>query len=127
MQSIKVDGSKEGFLEYICLYLLGDQFYLYWHANYDDTVIVTDRASLRELIMSLEKLYPLPKTIKQQAEWLDLAPRVIPGVKDTLVSVVLFSKWKGFTRREFKVGNSFPHTISESEEVLIEYSCRTTF
>ncbi len=47
---VEVDDTEQGYFEYVVLDIMADQFYLYWHANYNDYEIVCDRDEVNEIV-----------------------------------------------------------------------------
>ncbi len=157
LEHVRTDGSQEGWLELMELYLLGGQFYLFWHANYDDAQIVatstaalgslrglSDKDFARNLRMndvvgwsaqggsrparSKDDLVQHRRAFQDKAAALDLEPVVQVADQTVKVSLVTFSKWGGFVRRTFEVNRSLPHTINERDrKVLLPYECGVLF
>ena len=57
---VQTDGSEEGFFQLALLTLMGDQFYLWWHANYNDQQIMASPNASRT---------PSPERIRSAAIW----------------------------------------------------------
>lgn len=99
MEHIRTDGSREGFIQLAVLRLVGEQFYLYWHAHYKDTRILTR--------------FPA---------WVSLSGDQVA------VSLLIFTKWGGVKLYTMKVKRNFPHSfISESDTTILPYSCGIRF
>lgn len=129
LSHVQVDGTEEGFFQYVVLKEVGGQFYLFWHANYFDTVIVCDPERI-ESILSRPEDYATPFTTKQkrQARAIDPAPVVKMGTDSVEVGIIMFSDWGGFARGTYEISRSFPHTVLDSDfEVLVEYDCGIMF
>jgi hypothetical protein len=127
---IVIDGTEKGFFEYIVLQVLGGQFYLWWHANYDDTMIICDPNEIDNIVQEMENWISgeLPPDIVEKARGLDYRP-VIEFKEDTVdVSITIFTKWGGFKRLTFTINREYPHTIIDVQsEVIIEYDCGVAF
>jgi len=50
LKSIVPDSSKEGYFEFIALSIIGNQFCLDWHANYNDYRIICTKDELNKVI-----------------------------------------------------------------------------
>jgi hypothetical protein len=125
LQRVQIDGSEEGFFQFIVLKEKGGQFYLFWHAYYNDTAIICDPETI-DVIVSRSGDFGNPFTRKQKREALaiDPAPVVEMGEDSVVVQVVVFSDWGGFARGTYEISRRFPHTILDSDfEVLVEYDC----
>jgi hypothetical protein len=126
LNHIVVDDTAEGYFQYILLSIIGNQFYLYWHAHYNDDIILCNDESLEELDSPLGE--KIPKEILEQAEHLDLKPKVSLEENTATVRIVTFSNWGGFTETIYEVSREFPHIITELESnVLLEYDCGIMF
>jgi hypothetical protein len=116
---IRVDGTVEGFFEFVVLQIMGDQFYLYWHSGANDTQIVYNRARLWEIVNG----HPgLPYGSKLRARTLNVTPVVRVEDDTVVVQVVTFSDWGGFVQRSYTIDREFPHRVLELErKTLVEY------
>ena len=131
MDHIQADGTEEGFFQFVALRIMGNQFYLYWHANYNDDAIVCDRERLEEIVARISEgdhEYVLSPELQQEALALDLEPRVEIGDDTVQVRVVTFSMWGGFTEEKHTIRRSFPHEVLEEDfETLVPYDCGIMF
>lgn len=124
LDDICVDGTPQGWLELIVLNLLGDQFYLFWHSAYNDTMIIPDYSALSEI----SDQYVTPEIISLLGSGLDVCPLIEVKDKEVIVSLVTFSKWGGFCEQVFSINKERPHRISKvSENTLIRYHCNVVF
>jgi hypothetical protein len=132
LEQIRVDGTPEGFFQFIALRITGDQFYLFWHANLNDRKIICDHEALDKTISSLrgfwgisdEKLYDLQK----QSANLDLEPKIEIGDNTVRVKIVTFTKWGGLIQREYSITRQFPHRVIDSKTAtLIPFDCGLRF
>ena len=127
---IKIDGTKEGYFEYTLLQLLGQQFYLFWHAAYNDTRIVCETAALEGIIEELKntEFNPIDNGFIKDARKIDLQPTVQISGDTVAVSLVTFSAWVGFSRVTFTMNKTYPHEVTGYEqETLVEYNCGIMF
>jgi hypothetical protein len=127
-QQVKADGSAEGYLELAVLDVMAAQFYLVWHANYNDRQIVCDRTALEDLVSHPNSFNQmLPDDVQVKARQLDVAPAVELGEKEVRVSVVTFTNWGGFKRLTLTFERAFPHTATSQEDILVPYDCGVMF
>jgi hypothetical protein len=133
---IRVDGTAEGFVEYVILQIMGGQFYLSWHANYDDAMIICNKASLEETLReSLESLGieisgggEFGSELLAKARHIDFQPKVIFQDDEVVVKIVVFTKWGGFIQSSFTISRDYPHKIiSIKNKTIIEYDCGVMF
>lgn len=128
LDHVQVDGTAGGFFQFVVLHAMGSQFYQYWHAAYNDTIIVCDRAGLEALLSPSGPSGRLPLDLREKALTLDLKPVVELEEDLVLVRVLTFTKWGGFKEKRFTIRREFPHEILQIEEqTLIEYDCGFTF
>jgi len=119
LDHIRVDGTAEGFFEFVVLQIMGDQFYLYWHSGANDAEIVYNRARLWEIV---NRHLTLPYGAKLRARTLNVTPAVEIGDDTVVVRVVTFSNWSGFVQRSYTISRDFPHKVLNLErETLVEY------
>jgi hypothetical protein len=132
-EHIVINGTEEGYLEYAALHLMGEQFYLSWHALYDDTEIVASKKVLESIINHKDdpkRIFDKAFSYKQklQACKIDLSPLVSAEGDVVTVSFLTFSKWGGFERLKLEIKKDFPHRIlNEEREPLVDYSCGVVF
>lgn len=129
LEHVLIDGTKEGYLQYILLYQLGGQFYLFWHACCNDNRIITDKSQL-ETILSTVRSSPFTslEVLRAKAQQIDYSPRVDIVGQKAMVSFVTFSKWGGFIRQCYTISTQSPHKVlGRTWEVLAEYDCATVY
>ena len=121
------DGTEEGYFQLVLMLIMGNQFYLDWHAGYNDLEVVASPERLETLI---EKIgandfgYPLTNAQKREARRLNPTPEVKIGEAETVVRVVVFTKWGGFYRYEVTFSAPTPYEILDiSSKSLVEYDC----
>lgn len=128
---VRVDGTAVGFIELAILRVMGEQFYLVWHAAYNDLTPVCGRGKLQEILARMAKPGPpTPMSVEDRAraEALDVRPAVDFDDANAKVSIVAFTLWGGFSRKEYRFQRAFPHRLLKSESVpLVEYNCRIVF
>jgi len=128
---IKVQDSNEGYFEYTALQIIGSQFYLFWHAEYNDARIVCVAEELEDVLSDIEndtKLAAIDGNFKAGARALDLQPVIEVSGDTVTVKVVVFSKWGGFSRYTFNIGRSSPHSVTGyNKDILLEYQCGVVF
>jgi hypothetical protein len=122
---IQVDGSPEGFFQLIVLRLMGEQFYLYWHATMNDATLITGQTSLDAHRKVVEANCSEPfDPVLAGASQLTLEPRVTFEGDLVVVRIHVFSGFSGLLQKTLSISREFPHTIvDESTEMLLEYFC----
>jgi len=131
LEHVQVDGTAEGFFELALFRLMGDQFYLFWHAGYNDATALCDHTGLEALLSDLEESeFGLPISAEQarQARALDLEP-VVEFEEDTVtVAFVFFTRWGGFLQQTYTFEQEFPHRLIEGDATeLVPYDCGIAF
>jgi hypothetical protein len=129
---IEVKDSEQGYFEFISLLVMANQFYLVWHANYNDMEIVCDRAALDAITAERNTGDFGMEFDKDQMKQIHAMNAIEPLVKfdgDTaVVKIVTFTKWGGFYRLTYTIDRSFPHEIIDvREENIVPYDCGILF
>jgi len=138
IQAVDVDGTPESLIQYAILYLIGDQFFLFDHANYDDEIIVFTKSKLTEVVessISFQKEYQRPdyviknaEEVREKALKLDVSPIFEEEEERTSVKVITFSKWKGFQQHTFVFSKTRKYCFDcKKVETLIPYDCGIAF
>lgn len=132
LDHVRVDDSPEGFLQFVMFSMKAEQFYLYWHAGYNDHDFVCSPEAVKVIIASQAKGdFGIPMTIgeKLRALSIDSIEPVVTLTDETVeVQVTTFTLWGGFYRQTYTIQRSFPHTILEQEEeLLVPYDCGIMF
>ncbi len=131
LNRVQVDGTAEGFFELAVLDVMGGQFYLYWHAGYNDKQVLCDQAALEGIVSDFAEDGPsLAFTPEQRkaALALDARPRIEIGTDTVTVRVVTFGKWGGFEERVYTVERAAPNRIVGEERTnLVDYNCGIMF
>jgi hypothetical protein len=127
---IQIDDTAEGYFQYVALNILGPQFYLFWHANYNDYQIMCNPADVQGVTANLgdfgRSMSPLSRLRTLLLR--DVAPTVSTGEQTVEVQVVVFTKWGGFLRWTYTIDRNFPHKILDvKEKILIPYDCGVMF
>ncbi|MCJ7742943.1 MAG: hypothetical protein MUO99_00045 [Dehalococcoidales bacterium] len=113
---VQTDGSEESFFQYIVLRIMGGQFYLWWHANYNDHTIICDHTGMEAILSEFTQqgaIVTMPSSVQEKARRLDLAPKVVINKDTVSVRVVIFTKWGGFIEETYTITRMFPHMIKD--------------
>jgi hypothetical protein len=126
---LRLDQTPESFFELVVFKVLAGQFYLAWHANYNDTQVITLRSDVEEILEGLPSSRKDQKLRQERMRNTDISPCVKLVDHDTVsVSVVLFSNWGGFWRATEKISRNYPHIFRAADgQVLLEYDCGILF
>ena len=128
---LEIEDVEQGYFEAVVMQIMARQFYLNWHANYNDAEIVCDREAADAIIEGINSGdfgYKLDAKQKAQARAMtNIEPAVTLTGDSAIVEVVTFTKWGGFFRQTYSISRSFPHTIEMEEENLVEYDCGIMF
>jgi len=128
---IQTDDTPESYFQFVLLALKGNQFYLDWHANYNDTQVVCDKTDVNDIIASLDGSfgYRISLGARVRATLLrGVGPSVVVGEQTVEVRLVTFTKWGGFYLTTYSISRSSPHTIQDVQEKnLIPYECGIMF
>jgi hypothetical protein len=126
---ILVDGTGEGFFQFVVLRRMGGQFYRFWHASYYDHTIVCNPAGLQKILGSSDSTaIPMPPDVRAIALELDITPVVIFEEGTVTVRTVYFTKWGGFVEETSELSRDAPHLmLSTRRQILAEYECNMLF
>ena len=131
LKHVATDESDDGFIELAALSLVGDQFYLFWHAGYKQRTIVLTKEKADKVMSSLGESNRPPDPSQPEPPRLTsalLCPKVVRTAGSVTVSFHVFSRWGGLSRLSFQISPSFPHQIVEKEaEVVVPYDCGIVF
>jgi hypothetical protein len=132
LDHVKVDDTPEGFLQYVLFAQNAEQFYLFWHAGYNDRGVVCTREAVKSTIKNLVDgdfgvAMSLGETIKSLL-MKQVEPVITMGDQTVTVEVLTFTMWGGFYRETYIIQRSYPHTIIKyEEELLVPYDCGIMF
>jgi hypothetical protein len=130
------DGTENGFFQLALFEHLADQFYLAWHAAYNDIPLITSYADMHQFLANPKnfmrekngKPTVLPEPTVLKALELDPTPIVKIDSETVSVKVLAFSNWRGFFQKTLTFEKQPPNLIlSETEEILIPYRCPIMF
>jgi hypothetical protein len=128
---LEIEDVEQGYFEYVVLSTMARQFYLVWHANYNDAEIVCDQEAADAIVDEINAGdFGTEMDAKQKAQvraMTNIEPAVTLTQDSAIVEVVIFTKWGGFFRQTYTISRSFPHTIEMEEENLVEYDCGIMF
>jgi hypothetical protein len=129
LEGVHVDDTPEGFFELATLDTMGNQFYLFWHAEYNDwRIVCTPDAARRVFETSRQFGVPIDSKTQAKALQLDFEPQVTIGDATVSVQMVAFSKWSGFDQVTYTIRRDFPHTIlNVARKELVPFNCGVMF
>lgn len=126
---IQIDKTPESYFEFVTLAFLGDQFYLWWHALYNDAKVLCDSSDISyvEEDMALFSL-EFPQDIKDRIEQIDFSPIVLMNETTVTVRFVTFTKWGGFFENVYVMDKENPLQLQDVQfNPLIPYDCGINF
>jgi hypothetical protein len=129
---LDVEDTEQGYFDYVVMDIMANQFYLFWHANYNDTQIVCNRAEVNDIIASASSgdfgiAMDLPAQTKART-MRNIEPVVRLTGDVAIVEVVTFTKWGGFYRFTYTISREVPHKIIDlKQENLVPYDCGIAF
>jgi hypothetical protein len=130
LEHVMTDGTPEGYFQYALLYIMGGQFYLYWHANYNDQKVVCDISEARAIIESLkgQGSQPMYPEILNNFGQDDFSPVVQFRGDEAHVRLVVFTEWGGFIRKDIAIRREFPHSVlNDTSKAIIPYDSGINF
>ena len=132
LRFIAPQDSPQGYFDYAALAMTANQFYLDWHANYNDWRILCDSRDVEEVIGSLQtgSSPGRPMTSQQQQAARSIQnpePSVVLGDDTATVSMLVFTKWGGFYRRTITIARADHAILDEQDRPLVDYDCGIAF
>lgn len=129
---MEVNDNEQGYFEYASFLLLANQFYLVWHANYNDLGIVCNREAVDAIVANVNDGSFGMEFDRDQMKQIKALQNIEPLVKLTdttaIVELVVFSNWGGFYRMTYTISRSSPHeVIGRQDENIIPYDCGIMF
>lgn len=129
---LEIEDVEQGYFEYVMLNTMANQFYLDWHAQYNDTEIVCNSDEVNVIIADIsDGSFGNPLDISGQVKARainNIEPVVQLTGDNATVEVILFTKWGGFYRQTYTINRSFPHTIVDTKsENIVPYDCGIAF
>jgi len=129
---LEIEDVEQGYFEYVVMDIMARQFYLSWHANYNDTEIVCNREEVNDIVARVSSgdfgiaMGPLQQTKARTIRNIEPAVNLTGDV--ATVQFITFTKWGGFYRETYTINRSFPHTIVDVEqENIVPYDCGIMF
>jgi hypothetical protein len=128
---VQVDETPESYFQFVVLAMTGNQFYLYWHADYNDSQIVCDKAEVKRIVSGLNGEFgyriSVPSWVKAFL-MKDISPSVMINTQTVEVQLVTFTHWGGFYRETYTINRSMHHTIQNvQKENIVPYECGVMF
>jgi hypothetical protein len=125
MTLIMTDDSEEGYLQLVILATLVDQFYLFWHGLYNDSIVMCDPSDIEKAIDAVERFdIQLPDDVVQAAEQISFEPLARLDQETASVRFVTFTKWGGFVEVWYVISREYPHHVLDGgNRILVEYDC----
>jgi len=117
---VKLNGTEDGYFEYVVLSILGSQFSLDSRANYNDIEIVCTKPAIQEIV----KVTKPDERLIREAQLVDPTPSVTIDAKQAIVRIVIFTKWGGFIERKYHISPQFPYKIKKIKaKALAKFKC----
>jgi len=130
-EHLRADGTERSFFELVVFRIMAGQFFLVWHAAYNDAQIVCDADAAQAIVESVNAGgFGRALDAAQRAQvraMTAIEPRVRLTATSAIVEMVVFSKWGGFSRHTYTVRRSSPHRIEVQMETLVRYDCGILF
>jgi len=126
---VRTDDTEEGYLQFLMLANLVDQFYLFWHALYNDAIFMCGEADMARVFAEVKNFnIELPEEVIEAAGNLNFEPTVLLEEETATVRYIYFTKWGGFIEMWYTLTREYPHQYVDSDgQLLIEYDCGILF
>ena len=131
-EHLEVEDTEQGYFEYVVLDIMARQFYLSWHANYNDTRIICNRQQVDDIVTQVSSGdfgYAMDLASRTKARALRNIEPVVRLTGDiATVEFITFTKWGGFYRETYTISRGFPHTIIDTkQDNIVPYDCGVMF
>ena len=126
LNRITIDGTPEGYMQFAVLQIMGQRFYLYWHAAYMDSRIVCDQEALEAVVLSISDAgyRSFSPDELEVIRGIEVEPTIEFGEDKVTVQYLSFSRFKGFSRNTVTISRDAPPTEFDFEsELLLPYDC----
>lgn len=128
---LDVDDTPDSFFQLSVFNRMAHQFYLSWHANYDDVSILTSKKEVGAMVRSITSgKFGQRFTDDQISAILSIPPQPSVVLNETTASVIYccFTKWGGFERLNETIRRDPPHLIINRKALdSVEYDCGVDF
>ncbi|MCP3950765.1 MAG: hypothetical protein GY697_00875, partial [Desulfobacterales bacterium] len=107
------DGTPESFFELVVFREVANQFYLYWHAAYNDLRIITEAEEVEKIVTTLNDMGPVKFEPAETKSALEINPEPQIELTETSASVIYctFTQWGGFTLQQEIFSKVHPHLL----------------
>jgi len=116
---IEFEKSAEGYFQFSIFNTVVHQFYLFWHANYDDKEFILTKEKLEETLRYMETNYGIIFSDEELdlINDLNLNPEVKIKNDNGIVRVISFSKNAGFYQEDRSI--KWPNLIEINEDICL--------
>ncbi len=124
------DGTPESFFELVVFREVANQFYLYWHAAYNDLRIITEAEEVAKIVATLNEMGPVKFEPGKTKSALKMNPEPQIELTETSASVIYctFTQWGGFTLQQEIFSKVHPHLLLCSDVLVTAgYNCGIVF
>jgi hypothetical protein len=119
LRDLEFDPAPAGFFQYCIFDVVVRQFYLYWHALYNDLEFILRPERLQELLKRIS-----PDRPRRRFAWQPLVER--RDERTALVTTLTFTAWGGLFRRQALL--EWPNHVREvHNQQLLQYDCGVRF
>ncbi|MEZ5071274.1 MAG: hypothetical protein R2751_09955 [Bacteroidales bacterium] len=120
-ENITPEDSLEGYLQYLFFYVMGEQFALYWHANYLDKHVVCSEEGVGALLAFLRDndLFVCSSTDMQMIENVDPTPVLWMNGRSCTITWIEVETHHGVFRRSYEVSRNHPFAVELKTEIQI--------
>lgn len=131
LDHIKTDDTPEGYFELALFQRTAGDFYLWWHGDYSNSLVVYDKQTLEQALEAAESMIGVEVPAEVRKPVLKADPRPTCGLLDNgtaVVRLVTFSNWGGLVETRYTFKRQLPHTPATMDhKTLVEYDCGLRF
>jgi hypothetical protein len=119
LADVHADGTTEGVLQLALFWLLADQFYVFWHSNYDRRIVVCDRAGAERAAHSMESAPTETSGAASEMRCLNVNPHFSRDGERFELSLAAFWNFGGVYRITASGLVDYPHEFTEKDRALL--------
>jgi len=127
------DGTPDSFFQLVVFQRIASQFYLFWHANYNDIKVITSHQDLKTIISEVNReREPFGSRMTDEQATGMMAMDLEPTFEVTddmgAVSYCVFTKWGGLARLKDSFSIKPPHRmVYRAILARVKYDCHVCY
>jgi len=119
--NITPEDSQDGYLQYLFFYIMGEQFALKWHSNYDEKFIICSNEGIYKVIRDYQKSKSFDTNIDElkNLNLINPEPIIILKTDYCLITWIEINTHFGIHRRTYRISRLTPYKIDLLEDMKL--------